>query len=311
MAKTADDGNFVNDLVRRGVNVQTATAFYANTAVAAPTQVSENGQGGGNATPAPVYHGADGKVITEAQMQQMIKDSLAANPQAAGSNGTTFSGGQTWDGASADPNGVGPIDWHQYLTDWGFDKDITDELDRIFRTYNDPQQAGAAALAYVRGTDWYKRTFPGIQEGQRLGVIGDEASYRDYVNRLNQEWRRYYGRDITTQEASDFLKQGKNVQSVGAHLQGGAYINANRNDIQYQLGAFDENGQASESDLSDYGDQLSGLGNAHGAALQARLDKAKERLNRIMQGTLATPSLTAANGGLSSASGAKTPDVAA
>lgn len=182
-----------------------------------------------------------------------------------------------------------PLNWRDYLVNWGFEDDIVNELDRIFRTYSDPQAAGAAALGYIRGTQWYQKTFPGINEGIRRGVVTDEQSYRSYVNDLTQMYQRYYGRNVATTEVLDYLNAGKNQGIVGRELQGVADVNANRNDWQFALGAFGDTGQASDEELKQLGQYHSGLTNMLGPDVQRRLDAAMQRLHGVFQGTLATP----------------------
>lgn len=194
-----------------------------------------------------------------------------------------------------------PLDWHAYLTNWGFTSDIVTELDRIFRTYSDPSQASAAAIAYVRGTDWYATTFPGIQAGMKLGVISDEASYRAYTNQLNDLYHRYYNRDVTGADVTAALTSGFSVQHVDAHFQGQAYVSANKSDIQGALGAFDSQGVATDDQLSALGDQQAGLDNLLGPEVQRRIDLAKQKMAGVFQGTLANPSLSVTKQGKLSA----------
>lgn len=208
--------------------------------------------------------------------------------QPGGTTTTTTTGG---DGAGT------TFDWRAYLTNWGFPPDVVNELDSIFRRYNDPSQAQAAALAYIRGTDWYKTTFAGIQDGIKNGVIGDESDYRAYVNQLNQYYQRYQGRNVTTSEVAQYLQQGWSTGQVDQHFQGQAYIAANKNDIQYQLGAFDSQGRATDAQLNALGDQAGGLDNALGPAVQKRIALAQQKLQRIFQGQLATPALSILNNG--------------
>lgn len=190
-----------------------------------------------------------------------------------------------------------PLDWHAYLTNWGFDQSIVDELDRIFRTYSDPNQASASAIAYIRGTDWYAKTFPGIQEGMKLGIVTDEASYRAYTNQMNDVYSRYYNRPVTGDEVANALKQGQTVGHVDAHLQGQAYIAANQGDIQATLGAFDDQGRLNDTQLGALGDQQAGLTNMMGPEIQRRYQTALARLHGIYQGTLGSPNLSMGQNG--------------
>lgn len=201
-------------------------------------------------------------------------------------------------GGDVPPPGTPPapaLDWHAYLINWGFTSDIVDELDRIFRTYADPSQASSSALAYIRGTDWYATTFPGIQEGMRLGVVSNEADYRSYTNQMNDLYQRYYGRSVTGADVSSALKSGYTTGHVNAHFSGQAYIAANQNDIQYTLGAFGP-GEASDTELASLGDQQGGLDNVVGAQFQQRYAAALQRLHGVFQGTLASPNFSIQNG---------------
>ncbi len=187
------------------------------------------------------------------------------------------------------PPAAPPLDWRAYLTNWGFDATTVGELDRLFRTYTDPNQAALAALAYIRGTDWYKKTFPGIQQGINNGIVGNESDYRSYTNQLTQIYRSYLGRDVSANEVSDALTKGVTASDVGRHFQGQAYVGANKTDIQGVLGHFGDNGELSESDLGSYGDFQAGLTNMVGPAVQRALQIASQRLSGVFQGTLAQP----------------------
>lgn len=221
-------------------------------------------------------------------------------PSTASTPGTTPSGGGGGSAPAAPTNP--PLDWHAYLTNWGFTSDIVDELDRIFRTYSDPSQASAAALAYVRGTDWYAQTFPGITEGEKLGVISDESSYRAYVNQLNDLYHRYGNSPVTGDQVSSALKSGYSVTHVGQQLQGAAYVAANGSDINYTLGAYDPQGALSNTDLQAYGEDQAGLTNALGPEIDKRISLAKQKLAGAFQGVLANPSLTFTRGRLAAPS---------
>lgn len=185
-----------------------------------------------------------------------------------------------------------PLDWQAYLTNWGFDQDIVTELDRIFRTYADPNAASASALAYVRGTDWYAKTFPGIQEGEKLGIISNEADYRAYTNKLNDVYHRYAGSAVTADQVSTALKGGYNPTHVEQVFQGKAYVAANGQTVQGVTGAFDDKGAFSAGDLSALGDEQVGLSNSLGPELQRRLALAQQRFQGAFQGVLANPSLS-------------------
>lgn len=199
-------------------------------------------------------------------------------------------------GGGGDTPSNTPLDWRAYLDNWGFPPEVVSELDRIFRSDSDPNRAAHAALAYIRGTDWYRQTFPGINAGISKGLLSDERDYRSYVNSLNQVYQRYYNRDVTTSEVEAALNGGKNAGIVQGEFAGQAYVNANRNDIQYALGAFG-GGRLDENQLQQLGRQEVGLDNMLGPELQQRIAKAKARLTRVMQSTLATPSLSVLGSG--------------
>lgn len=217
-----------------------------------------------------------------------------AQPPAATDTGTTNGTGQT-------PT----VDWRRWLEDWGFPPEVVNELDRIFRTDPDTARAAANALAYVRGTDWYRQTFPGIDNARRVGLIRDERDYerdyRAYVNEVNQLYRQQYGRDVTNDEIVRYLGEGVNLDIIGRRLAGEAYIGANRGDLQYLAGAFGE-GRLSEEQLTALGRQQAGLGSLLGADLLRRIGMAEQRLRRVFEGQLASPSLSLGPAGLSAPS---------
>lgn len=194
-------------------------------------------------------------------------------------------------------------DWQAYLANWGFPKQVVTELNSIFTKYPDSEAAKGAALAYVRGTDWYKATFPGINEGIRKGLIGDERDYRAYVNQATQLYKSYLGRDVTTGEVAAALKAGNSVQQIGGKLGGAAWVSANRQDVQQEAGAFGGTGHGlSNEQLKALGEQNAGLSSTMGVQLEAKLAKVKQRMATIFEGTLATPSMSLATGRLSAPS---------
>lgn len=301
---SSDNAGIIQALVDRGVQPAVATTYVAATSPPPAT-------GGPSPTVRDQPPGA-----TESYPQQ--------NTGGGGTTGLPFGPTGSTNPAVPPPSAPGPatgddiptppppVDWRGYLIDWGFPPDVVDELTRIFRTYSDPSQASAASLAYIRGTAWYSQTFPGIQEGQRLGVIGNEADYRAYVNSLNQTYRGYLGRDVSTSEVYGYLHNGQTPTYAANHFQGQALLNSQRGEIQYELGAFDENGRANDSDLSQYGDYLGGIGNMIGPQLQAKIDKARARMQTIFQGSESTPTLSILNNGrLSGPQGKNSADVAA
>lgn len=104
------------------------------------------------------------------------------------------------------------------LRGWGLPPDLATKA-------NEMLAAGASIdeiLAYIRGSTWYAQTYVGIAAGISNGVIGNEADYRSYLNQANQLFRRYYGRDITTDEMASFLTQGVGLGSINEQLRTGA-----------------------------------------------------------------------------------------
>lgn len=278
----ADDSGLTQALVNKGVSTTVAQTFVAVNSTDPAIQAAMNAQD--NAATVALANNLP------ADLDPAIRNAIVA--RAGAITGTTTS--STTAATPADPPAptTPPLDWRAYLSNWGFEDADVNELDRIFKTYTDPTQASAAGLAYIRGTQWYAKTFQGIGAGIKAGLFSDEAGYRAYVNDMNQVYRRFYNRDVTTQEVSDFLNNGTNPNAINQHLTGQATVQAQLPDLQYELGAFDSQGRASDAEISAYGDQLGGLGNTIGPKLQDRLDKARQKMATIFQGTLATPSLS-------------------
>lgn len=209
--------------------------------------------------------------------------------------GTGPSGGNWQTVGPQAPTTSTTFDWQTYLTNWGFPPDVIAQLTQIF-TGSDVNSDVQRALAYIRGTDWYAQTFPGIQAGINNGLINDESGYRAYTNEVNQYYQRYYGRSATSQEISNALTAGQTATAIGAHFQGQATIAAEGPQLQYELGAFDTQGRATDAELSSYGDQTAGLSNLVGAQLDNRIQLARQKMSRIFSGSLATPSLSVLKG---------------
>lgn len=167
------------------------------------------------------------------------------------------------------------------------------------------------AILYLRGTDWHKKMFPGFSEGFRSGVIQNERDYRLYLNSVNDAYKRFFTRDITGEELKHAFTRGWRPERVEGELTAGAFVQANRGDIQYLLGAFDE-GQQGEEGLLSLGRQQVGIGSALGQDLLRRVALAQLRLRRVFEGTLATPALGIEDGRLTAPSlarGTLTPDI--
>jgi hypothetical protein len=212
-----------------------------------------------------------------------------SNP--GGNTFTTSNGGGT----------TAPTDWSSMLGLYGLPSDVAAKVSAIFSQTSDINQAVALALAYVRGTDWYSQTYPGIQEGIARGVVSNEADYRAYVNQLQQLNKQYYGIDVTSQQIADYLKAGYSVGHVGQLFQGDAYVKANANDLQYLSGAFGD-GRLSSDQLQSLGQENAGLDSAMGQKIQGLVQKATQRMQTVFNGQVATPSLSLGGGGLAASS---------
>ncbi len=229
-------------------------------------------------------------------------ESYAGQPAGGGTIGSP--GGSTFTTAASgtgDTTPSGSTDWSSMLGIYGLPSDVQARVQQIFSSTDDVNQAVALAMAYVRGTQWYAQTYPGIQEGIARGVVSNESDYRSYVNQLQQLNKQYYGSDITSQQIGDFLKAGYGVSHVGQLYAGHAYAEANKGDLNYLLGAFGD-GQLSDADRETLGQENAGLDSALGQKLQNLVQKAGQRMQHVFSGSLATPSLSLGTNGLSAPS---------
>lgn len=236
---------------------------------------------------------------------------------------STAAGGPGLPGAG----GAAPAqDYAGFLGFFGLPADIQTYVNGLFQKY-DITQAIPIALAYIRGTPWYAKTYPGIQAGISKGLFVDERGYRDYLNQADQLSQRFLGHQATVDDISGALNAGVDINTYGKRLEAGAYINANRNDIQALEGAFGDTprpatgvdlagntygaNQFTQTELEKLGEQQVGLTSTAGYALQAKLQKAAQRMQTIFQGTLASPrfSFDAGAPSLQGPSG-KPPDIA-
>lgn len=136
-----------------------------------------------------------------------------AAEQGAGTatNPTTGAAGGTSDGT---------IDWENVLGDYGLPPDVIAQLNVIWKAAaGDVNKAVTLAQAYVRGTDWYKATYPGIDQGENAGLFGDERGYRAYQNQINQLYSQYFGRLATSAEVSGYIMKGQAASQVANQLQ--------------------------------------------------------------------------------------------
>lgn len=186
------------------------------------------------------------------------------------------------------------IDYSKLFDFFGVPDDIKSKIQAfIAQSKGDVGQATPLILAYIRGTDWYAKTYSGIQYGVAAGLFGSnpESDYRQYVNSANQYYQQYLNRAVSTDEIVNSLKEGVDTSVLGKRLQGQSFANANSQDWQYSLGAFGE-GQTDATGITALGRESVGLNSGLGDKLQAQLDKAHQRLTTIFQGTLASPNLS-------------------
>lgn len=142
-------------------------------------------------------------------------------------------------GAGTGTGNIGPVDWAALLGEYGMPQDVVDELNRIFSSTSDLNQAITLAQAYVRGTAWYTQTYPGIQTGINAGLFSDEQGYRVYQSQVDQIYQQYYNRAATPSEVSTYITQGQSVNRVAAGFQADA-IQGNLSDPLKALFTPDE-----------------------------------------------------------------------
>lgn len=225
-----------------------------------------------------------------------VHASLDANPKAS-------KGGYEGAPATNATPTVGPtIDFANFLGMYGLPPDVQTKLSEIFANTPDAATAAQLSLAYVRGTQWYKDTYPGIQDAIAKGIVGNEADYRALLNQQNQVYQQYYGRDITGHEFTQNLATGADTATLGRRFAGAAYVSANKTDVQYTLGAYGDTGQANDAELKALGEENAGIDTPLGQLVKKRLEMAQQRLNNVASGTLANPSLSLSGGRLAASS---------
>lgn len=326
MAKKKDD--FISSLIALGVRPEVARAFSETNGLAPvkdQTLTSTNTDTDVRAKAASVTSGipaptpgsaASHKAPGIPAVQQQPGGGRSSDRLHLPSSATSNSQGQTMVQPFVNPltgeRNNPSLNWQQYLANWGFPPDVVNQLDALAKQYaSDPAGFQAAALAYIRGTDWYKQTFPGIGAGESKGLFGDEAGYRKYVADATNAYQRFLGRAPSSQEIANYINMGYDPSQIGEHVQGVAYLKDpnNRFNIDYTLGAFD----SQKVDKSQYGnlaDAMFGLDNAKGDALLNRLQAAQQKFTRIFQGVAATPAVSLLNSGqLSEKDANNRPDV--
>jgi hypothetical protein len=226
----------------------------------------------GDIVPAPVQ---SAPTVTQSQ----VDASLAANPQAAGSNGTlfTYSGvgtpsnpgpaGQTSYSTPAAAAPAPPVDYSSFLGIYGLPGDVANKINQIFQQNSDVNQATAIAMAYVRGTPWYTQTYPGIQEGIAKGVVSNEADYRAYVNNIQGLTKQFYNRDASATDIAGYLASGFTIGHVQNLFQADANFAADRG--QVPAGLF------TDAELHSIANGQAGIGDQNSQDLAARFGYAQ------------------------------------
>ncbi len=189
-----------------------------------------------------------------------------------------------------------PTQWAEtWWASLGIPSDVATRIDKLIAGYTDQAAAKAAAQTYLRTTDWYKQTFPGIEYGVRNGLFADESGYRQYVNELNNIYQQQIGRQATGTDAATWLMQGKNVDYIAKYIAGQASTapgTVGAQQAQALAGAQGENGMLSQRELAALGEQNAGLTSPLGQKIAAQMDAAAKRLQGVFQGTAGTPSIS-------------------
>jgi len=231
-------------------------------------------------------------------------------------NGPGSSGG-TGDGGQGTSDS-GTIDYSSFFTAFGMPPDMVKAINRLIAQYIGNGMAETDAINnivgqirsgqiggnYKDGMSWYAYTYQGISYGMANGLLdtsNPEASYRDYVNGVNNLYKEYFGRDASTSEILQYMQGGLQLSTVGAQLKGQsyaqAYANADSNAYGYSwnalLGAYGNlpNGekQLSTNEANAIGESMTGYSTPLGDQLSKQLATATRRLQTIFQGALATP----------------------
>ena len=213
----------------------------------------------------------------------------ASAPSGGGSGGDT--GGDTGP----------PIDWAQvYFGNYGLPSDLISQIEALGKQYGttNPDVFMQSAQNLIRGSDWFKTTYPGFAAGVTAGLYTDETGYRGYLNQLNQVYQQYLGRSVSGTETAAALAGGASPTLIANQFQGDTIANVNANQWNYVTGAFDAAGPLTAAERTAAGREQAGIDTPLGQMVQQRLQQAQQRLQTIFGGSLANPSLSLANGRL-------------
>lgn len=214
------------------------------------------------------------------------------------------------------PSGTGPdVDWAQvYFGQYGLPSDIVSQIESLGKQYGttNPDVFMQSAQNLIRGSDWFKVTYPGFSAGVTAGLFTDETGYRGYVNSLNSVYQQYLGRAVSGDETAAALAQGASPTLIGNQFQGDAIAKTNANDWNYLTGAFDT-GPLSAAEQTAGGREQAGIDTSLGQMVQKRIAQAQQRASTLFGGRLATTSLGQSAGGrlvAPSLGTGSTPDIA-
>jgi hypothetical protein len=257
------------------------------------------------------------------------------NATAAGGGGTTTGG----TGSTGGSSGTGSLNYSDLFAYFGMTPDMIKQINNMMAQYISSGmdettaydlivgaiRGGQIGGNYKNGQSWYQYTYQGISYGVANGLLDSsnpEASYRNYVNAVDQDYQEYFGRNATTAEVLQFMQSGTSEAHVGAQLKGQSYANAyatgDSNAMGYSwnalLGSFGgQKGPLTAAQTLAIGESETGYSNPLGDQLTKMLQTAQTRMQTIFKGTQATPSdLQKGAQGLNAPSlaGEPTPDVA-
>jgi hypothetical protein len=191
------------------------------------------------------------------------------------------------------PTGPLGTDWAKlFWGSLGLDDSTISGLTKTLTGVTDATQAQQLGQNYLRGTNWFKTTFPGFNEGITAGLFTDETGYRGYVNALNQSTQQYLGRAVSGAEVTAALTGGTDPTLYANRLQGNALAQTLGPEAQYEAGAFTSEGRLSQNELQAYGQEKAGVDSPLGQAITDRLQKAAQRMQGLFSGHLAAPNLS-------------------
>lgn len=116
------------------------------------------------------------------------------------------------------------IDWEAVLGQYGIPPDVVSELTQLWAINFKNPNAFDIARAYVRSTQWYTETYPGIQQGLNAGLFTSEQGYKTYQNQINVLYQQYYGRPATASETATYIKSGLPASYVANEFQAQAIL---------------------------------------------------------------------------------------